>query len=235
VAVVNAVVVDIEGTTSSSWFVFDHLYPYSRERFPEWIDRRDDIPDVNRAYLQVADLIGVPSPSTDEVVSALNGWLAADQKVTPLKTIQGLIWNEGFEKGDLVSDFYSDVIPALRRWHADGYRLYVFSSGSLKAQRAWFGHTPEGDLLPLFSGHFDTESAGPKRIPDSYRSIALQLGIDPGHAVFLSDLDVELDAAAQAGWQTVGIRRPGEEHFDRGIGQHPEVSTFDDIVLSKGA
>jgi len=225
------VVVDIEGTTSSTWFVYDHLYPYSRERFAAYLARKGTDPEVARAVAQVGELIGVADPSDAEVLAALNGWLDRDEKRTPLKALQGKIWEDGFANGDLTAHFFPDVIPALRAWHAAGIGLAIFSSGSLRAQRAWFGHSPEGDLLPLFRAHFDTENAGPKRVATSYRAIADALGADPATLLFLSDLDAELDAAREAGWQTIGIRRPGEQHFERGVGTHREVASFAEIRL----
>jgi enolase-phosphatase E1 len=128
----------------------------------------------------------------------------------------------GFDSGDLVAHFFPNVIPALRAWRAAGHRLYVFSSGSVTAQRSWFAHSPEGDPTPPLSGHFDTENAGPKRVPDSYRVIATVIGADPARIVFLSDVTAELDAAREAGWHTVGVRRPGEPHYHRGGRRPPE-------------
>jgi len=107
-----------------------------------------------------------------------------------------------------------------------------FSSGSVRAQRAWFGHSPDGDLLPLLSGHVDTENIGPKRAPDSYRAITAATGGQPRQTVFLSDLVSELDAARAAGWHTVGVRRPGEPHYADGVGDHLEASSFDQLDLS---
>ena len=226
---VDAVVVDIEGTTSSTGFVVDTLYPYSRARFGQWLTGRADHPDVQRAVEQVRELVAEPDAGPERVVEALEGWLSRDEKVTPLKTLQGLIWADGFARGDLTAHFYDDAVPALRRWHDAGLRLYVFSSGSLTAQATWFGHSPEGDLLGLFAARFDTENAGPKRVAPSYEAISAATGEDPARTVFLSDLVEELDAAREAGWQTVGVRRPGEPYYDRGVGDHPEVASFDEV------
>jgi enolase-phosphatase E1 len=228
----HTVVLDIEGTTSATAFVVQRLYPYSSERFAAWIEEHRDDPDTARAIGQVRDLIGDPSAGIDRIVEALRGWLAADEKVTALKTVQGRIWERGFASGDLVADFYPDVIPALRAWKAAGHDLYVFSSGSVTAQRCWFGHTPDGDLRPLLSGYFDTENAGAKRQHDSYLTIAAATGADPAHIVFLSDVVAELDAAREAGWHTVGVRRPGEPHYDRGVGDHLAVSSFAELDIT---
>ncbi|MFF4507144.1 acireductone synthase [Streptomyces sp. NPDC001401] len=229
---VDAVVLDIEGTTSATGFVVDVLYPYSRSRFGALLSERADDPEVARAVAQVREELGEPAADDVRIEKALNAWLDEDRKATPLKTLQGVIWSEGFARGDLVSHFYDDVVPALRAWHAAGLRLYVYSSGSVAAQRAWFASSPEGDLLPLVSGLYDTENAGPKQEPESYGRIAAATGIAPDRLLFLSDRPGELDAARSAGWHAVGIRRPGEPYFEQGVGDHAQAGTFDEISIS---
>lgn len=228
----RTVVIDIEGTTSAAAFVVERLYPYAAKRLRSWIDEHGADPDIARALAQVRDLIGEPEAGVSRVVAALSDWSAADEKVTPLKTVQGKIWADGFASGELTSHFFPDVIPALRAWKAAGRELYVFSSGSVAAQRSWFGHSPAGDLLPLLTGHFDTENAGPKRAAGSYRAIAAATGAEPARTVFLSDLADELDAARAAGWHTAGVRRPGEPYYERGVGDHLEVASLADLDLS---
>ncbi|WP_338682965.1 acireductone synthase [Streptomyces acidiscabies] len=230
---VDAVVLDIEGTTSATGFVVDVLYPYSRDRFAELLSQRADEPEVARAIAQVRELSGEPDADAAAIEKTLNAWLDEDRKATPLKTLQGIIWSEGFARGDLVSHFYDDVVPALRAWHAAGVRLYVYSSGSVAAQRAWFSATPDGDLLPLTSGLYDTENAGPKQEAASYRRIASAAGVEPSRLLFLSDRPGELDAAREAGWHAVGIRRPGEPYFEQGVGDHAQAGSFDEITVSR--
>lgn len=229
---VDAVVLDIEGTTSATGFVVDVLYPYSRSRFAALLAERADDPAVARAIAQVRELTDTPDADAVQIEKTLNSWLDEDRKATPLKTLQGIIWSEGFARGDLVSHFYDDVVPALRTWHTAGLRLYVYSSGSVAAQRAWFTSSPEGDLLPLVSGLYDTENAGPKQEPESYRRIAEATGVEPSRLLFLSDRPGELDAAVAAGWHAVGVRRPGEPYFEQGVGDHAQAGTFDEIGIT---
>ncbi|WP_443072474.1 acireductone synthase [Streptomyces sp. NBC_01485] len=229
---VDAVVLDIEGTTSATGFVVNVLYPYSRARFAELLTERAGEPAVARAIAQVRELTGEPDADAATVEKALNAWLDEDRKATPLKTLQGVIWSEGFARGDLVSHFYDDVVPELRAWHAAGVLLYVYSSGSVAAQRAWFTNSPAGDLTSLVSGLYDTENAGPKRDPASYRRIAEATGVEPSRLLFLSDRPGELDAAVGAGWHAVGIRRPGEPYYEQGVGDHAQAGTFDEITVS---
>jgi len=229
---VDAVVLDIEGTTSATGFVVDVLYPYSRSRFAALLSERSDDPAVIRAVAQVRELTGDLDADAVQIEKTLNTWLDEDRKATPLKTLQGIIWSEGFARGDLVSHFYDDVVPALRAWHTAGLRLYVYSSGSVAAQRAWFTSSPEGDLLPLVSGLYDTENAGPKQEPESYRRIAEATGIAPSRLLFLSDRPGELDAAVAAGWHAVGVRRPGEPYFEQGVGDHAQAGAFDEIGIT---
>ncbi|MDQ0778424.1 enolase-phosphatase E1 [Streptomyces aurantiacus] len=229
---VDAVVLDIEGTTSATGFVVDVLYPYSRSRFGALLAERSDDPAVLRAVAQVRELLGEPDADAVRVEKALDEWLDDDVKATPLKTLQGLIWSEGFARGDLVSHFYDDVVPVLRRWHGAGVRLHVYSSGSVAAQRAWFASSPDGDLLPLVDGWYDTENAGPKQEPASYRRIAGASGVAAGRLLFLSDRPGELDAARAAGWHAVGVRRPGEPYYEQGVGDHAQAGSFDEISVS---
>lgn len=214
---VDAVVLDIEGTTSATGFVVDVLYPYARERFGELLASRGDEPDADAGRIE----------------KILGEWVDADRKATPLKTLQGVLWAEGFARGELVSHFYPEVIGVLRGWAADGVRLYVYSSGSVAAQRAWFTYSPEGSLMELVSGFYDTENAGPKQEPESYRTISAAVGVAAGRTLFLSDRLGELDAARDAGWLTVGVRRAGEPYFAAGVGGHPEATAFGQISVAR--
>ena len=226
------VVLDVEGTTSATSHVVDVLYPYSRERLGALLTRRAADPAVRRATAQVRELLGEPDAGPARVEEALLGWLDEDRKTAPLKTLQGLVWSAGFADGDLVSHLHADVAPALRRWRAAGVRLSVYSSGSVAAQRAWFAHTPEGDLLPLLESLHDIENTGPKQEPDSYRALVASLygGAAPdrgaARVLFLSDHPAELDAARAAGLGTVRIRRPGEPHAAGPPGAHRELDSF---------
>jgi len=158
-------------------------------------------------------------------------WIDEDRKVTPLKTLQGLMWAEGFAAGELSGHVYADVPEALRAWRAAGFSLWVFSSGSIKGQKLIYGHTVFGDLNPLFSGYFDT-ATGTKRATSSYTAIAKAIGLPPGRILFLSDHTGELDAARAAGFGTAALNR-GETVLPEGHG-YPEFNSFADIDLRDG-
>ncbi|MBO0714889.1 MAG: acireductone synthase [Acidimicrobiales bacterium] len=228
------VVLDIEGTTSATEAIVGDLYRYARPRLGPYITGHPEDPEVVQAVEEVRRLAGLPGPDVEEVVEALEGWMDADQKVTPLKTLQGLIWAHGFAAGELTSQFFDDVPPALRRWHDAGLHLAVFSSGSVASQQAWFRHSPAGDLLALVTATFDTANAGPKRESASYDAITHSLESPPERTLFLSDVPAELDAAATVGWLTVGVRRPGEPNADADFGSHLTVRSFDELAVAKG-
>ncbi len=228
---VRHVIVDIEGTTSASAFVYDVLFPYARERFAPWIDVHANETETAAVIASVGAEIGVGDPSHDQVVEALTEWTDADRKVTPLKTLQGLIWEQGFANGDLTSHFFPDAITALSDWHDAGLPISVYSSGSVLAQRNWYAHSPAGDLTPWMSDYYDTANAGPKRESSSYRAIAEAIDADPGSLLFCSDVVAELDAASQAGWQVVRVRRAGEPHAVEDSA-YPEVNEMADIHLA---
>jgi enolase-phosphatase E1 len=227
---VRHVVVDIEGTTSGSAFVYDVLFPYAAERFPAWLVEHAGEADTDRIVAEVAREAGLSDPSIDDVVAVLRAWVAEDRKATPLKELQGLIWEEGFSQGDLISDFFPDALVALRAWHEAGLPISVYSSGSALAQRNWYAHSPAGDLTAWMSGYYDTANAGPKREAESYRAIADAIGAGPSALLFCSDVVAELDAASAAGWQVVRVRRDGEPHAVEDSA-YPEVSEMTDIRL----
>lgn len=229
---VDWAVLDIEGTTSPTEAIVGDLYRYARPRLGPWIANHPEDPVVGQALEETRRMAGLEAADVRGVVSALERWMDDDQKMTPLKTLQGLIWADGFAAGELTSRFFDDVPPALLRWHDAGIRLAVFSSGSVASQRAWFGHSPSGDLFALVAATFDTSNAGPKREARSYDAITRSLGAPPDRTLFLSDVPAELDAARQAGWLTVGLRRPGEPNAEADFGSHPTVGSFDHIALT---
>jgi enolase-phosphatase E1 len=226
------VVVDIEGTLTPTSQVHVVLYDYARPRLGPWIDSHSDDPVVADAVSQIRAMATLPSDApTSALVDVLHGWMDADQKIAPLKTLQGLIWQKGYADGDLVTEFFPDVVPTLRSWHDTGLDLAVFSSGSVAGQVASFSRTTDGDVTSLFSVHFDTVNAGPKRERASYSAIAAGLSATGPEIVFFSDVPAELDAAAEDGWQTVGLARPGEpfEHAD--FGNHLAIKSFTEVTV----
>ncbi|WCM25522.1 acireductone synthase [Sphingomonas sp. QA11] len=208
----HAILTDIEGTTSSIAFVTETLFPYARERLPAFVAAH---PDETAPIL--AD---VAAAEPGDPVATLTRWIDEDRKATPLKTLQGMIWEDGYREGAFTGHIYADAVAALRRWHAAGIALYVFSSGSVAAQKLLFGHSDAGDLTPLFSGYFDT-TTGPKREAVSYTAIAKAIGLDPADILFLSDTPQEIAAARAADMQTLLIDRDG------GTG---DITTFGDIA-----
>ena len=203
---IRAIVTDIEGTTSSISFVRDVLFPYARQRLPAFIETHGDTPEVQHWLHEAAREAGLVEASRQEVIEMLLQWIDEDRKSTALKALQGMIWKEGYEAGDYRSHMYPEVAARLREWHAGGTALYVYSSGSVPAQKLLFGYSEAGDLTPLFSGYFDTET-GHKRDTESYRRIAEAIDMPPAQILFLSDIVEELDAAGSAGLKTAWLIR----------------------------
>ncbi len=138
----------------------------------------------------------------------LKAWMAADVKVTPLKTLQGLIWEAGYASGELRGHLYDEVAPVVRSLCERGYRLAIFSSGSVAAQRLLFGHSVAGDLTPYIEAYFDTRT-GAKGEAVSYKAIARALGLPPASCAFFSDIASELRGADAAGMRSAQLVRPG--------------------------
>ncbi len=240
----SAIVIDVEGTAAPIWFVTEVLFPFARQGMRAFLEAHWDDPEVAAARAQVARDAGLTaSPgwagpggvaaarpeSLAALVGHLEGLMAADAKQTGLKTLQGLVWRAGYESGELKARVFDDVAAALGRWAARGLDVRVYSSGSVLAQKLFFGGTTAGDLRGYLKGYYDT-AVGGKREAASYRAIAADIGVEPDAALFLSDVPAELDAAAAAGMATGLLMRPGNAPLSGAPG-HRMIETFDDIEL----
>ncbi|MEM7678492.1 MAG: acireductone synthase [Myxococcota bacterium] len=221
---VKAILTDIEGTTSSIAFVKETLFPYARARIGAFV--RDHANDREIAD-HLAAARGDDSLDLAGVIARLETWIDEDKKATPLKALQGLIWRDGYIQGDYQGHVYPDAVAGLRRWHERKHDLYVYSSGSVAAQKLLFSHSVAGDLTPLFTDYFDTR-VGAKKEQPSYRAIADRIDRAPEEILFLSDVSAELDAALAAGMRTVRLVRPADG-TEPGS-NHREVASFDEIL-----
>ena len=221
---IKAVVTDIEGTTSSLSFVKDVLFPYAYKHMPDYVwDHEKNIEDI---LDQVREEERNYDLNLEEIIEVLLRYMDEDRKITTLKTLQGLIWEEGYKSGELHGHIYEDAVKGLKRWKSMGIKLYIYSSGSVAAQKLLFANTPAGDLTPMFSGYFDTTTGG-KKEPQSYEKITQEIGFSPNQILFLSDSTEEINAAAAAGLNVVVLDRE-EVLFD--AQGHTVVHDFNDLL-----
>jgi enolase-phosphatase E1 len=225
---IKAIITDIEGTTSSLSFVKEMLFPYARAHLAEFVRSHAAALDVKTALDEVRKIVAQPL-DTEQCIKQLLEWIDQDQKVTPLKALQGLIWDAGYQQGDFEGHIYLDAVENLKVWYAQGLSLYVYSSGSVHAQKLLFAHTEFGDLTPIFSGYFDTNIGG-KQQTESYQRIVEQIGLSAEQLLFLSDITAELNAAQQAGMATIQLVRDSE--LDKQA-THKQVASFNDINLNR--
>jgi enolase-phosphatase E1 len=239
----SGILLDIEGTTSSISFVYDVMFPYVRKHLtfevfsnwmePEYIEAfhalaRDAGHESLDGWLKTENLTrDNPLRAAEVVCKEVRRLMDSDAKTTGLKQLQGLIWQSGFESGELKAHVYDDVPPALAAWQAASKDIRIYSSGSVQAQKLFFGHTIAGDLLPLFRGHYDT-TTGPKKEAASYQQIAADFNLRPSDILFLSDVVAELDAARAAGMQTTLVVRPGNAQAPAGH-THPTIESFEQL------
>ncbi len=237
----RGILLDIEGTTSSVSFVYDVMFPFVRRELDQYLRVNWGSPALNEVCDLIAKDVGYESFDAwcgsggekgrdrqligEEVLRLMDG----DVKATGLKALQGLIWRSGFESGEMRAHVYDDVLPAIQAWNNAGCDIRIYSSGSIAAQKLFFGHTVVGNMLHLFQGHYDT-TTGPKKEVESYCAIAKNFDLPPGEILFLSDVLAELEAARAAGLQTCLCKRPGNAEVEVGHDQ-PEITGFDQIEL----
>lgn len=229
----KAILLDIEGTTTPIDFVHKVLFPYAKEHVGKYVETH--FGELSAEIAQLVDesshdaTYTVPVDPTEpgSISAYLEHLISVDRKSTPLKSIQGAIWKNGYESGELRSIVYDDVPPALQTWTAEGKLIAIYSSGSVLAQKLLFGYTDHGDLTHLISRYFDT-NIGHKRETGSYLAIAEVLNLDARDILFVSDIAAELDAASQAGFQTALAVRPGNAPIET-ESPHGSIQTFAEL------
>lgn len=242
-ATIQAVLLDIEGTTTPIAFVYEVLFPYARRRLRRHFNEQAGVPAYASLFDRLRDehevdrrsdempphWVEAPPAARAESAAAYCEWLMArDRKSTALKEIQGQIWEAGYRAGDLVGEVFADVPRALERWHEMRLPVAIFSSGSVRAQQLLFRHSSAGDLSRFLHAYFDT-STGSKADIDSYRGIAAALDLPADRILFVSDTIRELDAAAAAGMHTrLSLRTGNALVADRH--HHSAIRSFDELA-----
>jgi enolase-phosphatase E1 len=227
----GAVLLDIEGTTTPIAFVHEVLFPYARTRLAAYLIAHPEDPDVaevrRRLAAEHADDVRAGHQPPALELPYLTWLMDRDRKSPALKLLQGVIWEEGYQAGELRGQVYPDVPDAIRRWRAAGVDVAIYSSGSVLAQRRLFESTAAGDLTPLITAFFDT-TVGAKIIASSYLRIAEALGRPPAEIIFVSDVTRELAAARAAGFQVVLSLRPGNV-TQPDAEAYEQIESFDEI------
>lgn len=234
---------DIEGTTCPVDFVSGTLFPYAKRQLQQFLgEQRGDprvrglMAELQQAWQQddnaearaLSSRREPKAPHTEmdivTLIPYLHHLIDRDRKLTPLKQLQGMIWDQGYGRGELLAPLFDDVPPALQRWHRQGLHLSVYSSGSVQAQRLLYRHTTAGNLEPLFAYWFDTRT-GSKQDPSSYDKIAAAMGCCSREILFISDIPAELEAASGSGMAVLFSDRQGNPVRDaRGF---PSISSFE--------
>lgn len=225
---IEVILMDVEGTTTSKDFVFKVLFPFSYEKLPQFLLQYKTDAKVQKLLAELSIELKLHSTiSNNEAVKVLRNWIDEDKKHPILKSIQGMIWEEGYLSGALKSHVYEDVPVSMKKWKDSGMSLCIYSSGSVQAQKLLFHYCEKGNLTPLLTQYFDTQVGG-KRVASSYAEIAKQLNASSSHILFLSDIEEELVAAKEAQYQVALINRDQSKHS----GQFLDHVSFEDITLS---
>merc|ERR1711976_1092161 len=155
-----------------------------------------------------------------------------DSKNTALKALQGHVWREAYKTGKIHGKVFDDVIPAFNNMTGAGKQIYIYSSGSVDAQKLLFGYTEHGDLSESLSGYFDT-TTGPKSEKESYVKIAENTGVGANEFAFVTDISSDAKAAADAGMKAILVEREGNAPLsEEDKANFETISSFSDLISS---
>ncbi|KMQ95005.1 enolase-phosphatase e1 [Lasius niger] len=247
----RTVLVDIEGTTTSISFVKETLFPYVRQNLKNYIETKWEDEEFKQDYEKLKEqakkdekdkldgFVAItgdkPEEEKDSLLKNVLWQMDNDRKTGALKQLQGHMWREAYKTGAVKAHVYEDVPKALESWKNDGRKIYVYSSGSVEAQKLLFGHSVYGDLLKYFSGFFDTE-VGAKQENDSYKNILSKIDEKPSNVVFLTDVVKEAAAAKEAGLSTVIVVREGNTALnDEEKVTYTTIKSFLDLTFQTSA
>lgn len=241
------IICDIEGTTSSISFVKDVLFPYALKNVEEYLKTHwseDATKTVVAALREQADedkkaevegAVTIPAEDSEDiipdVVKNVEWQMSQDRKTGALKTLQGLVWAKGYKDGTIKGHVYEDVKKALEQWNESGRKVYIYSSGSVDAQKLLFEHSEQGDLVKYVAGYYDTK-IGAKQEKNSYEAILKNIEASGEEALFLTDVVAEAKAAKEAGLNVVVLDRPGNaELSEEDRKEFTVISSFTDLPL----
>lgn len=192
------------------------LFPYFLDKFPFLLEQVEFPLDHKGNVAMTQILAKFPeryTKSKECLTTYINELVANDIKDPTLKELQGIVWQAGYEEGEIVVNLYDDVIEALDRWNKEGKSVYIYSSGSIKAQKLLFSHVKFKneirDLTNHVKGYYDPTVVGSKIESKSYEHILNDINKDPESAIFLSDNMKEVTASTQAGIKSFVVIRPG--------------------------
>jgi len=205
-------------------------FPYALQALPGTLSAQWDTSDFAQYRAAFPPEHAVSKAALTEHVQDL---MSRDVKISYLKSLQGYLWESGYRTGQLKAPLFRDVGPKFASWAADGVRIIIYSSGSVAAQKLLFAHTnaEPADLIPMIADYFDTVNAGPKTEASSYERIASKhTGYPPEEWLFLSDNVKEVEAAKQAGMQSIIVERPGNAALsDDARKLHTVIKSFEGL------
>ncbi len=178
----SIVLLDIEGTTTPIDFVAKELFPYARQHLPAFIKSNMNDEKVKadvealREEMNRLENKNAGDTTEDSLIQYIGKLMDENKKQTNLKSLQGMVWETGYKNSELRGQLFEDVKSCLEQWvQKEKRKVYIYSSGSVQAQKLLFAHSVEGDITPLLSGYFDT-NIGQKMEKISYENILKEIG-----------------------------------------------------------
>ncbi len=225
---IKSILLDIEGTTTSISFVHDVLFPLSIKEMNAFLKKNWNNPIISEEKFLLKKELLINQSTPESLSKILTSWIKHDKKHTQLKLIQGKIWKEAYQNGEVKSHIYEDVPIALKKWQEEKISIYIYSSGSVQAQKLLFQYSMYGDLTSYLSGYFDTK-IGSKKDKESYFKISEKIQVPPENILFISDSAEELDAASKANTQVVLSVRDQTQSSPTKI-KYPKIESFDSLL-----
>ena len=96
---VRAVLIDLEGVVLPMAFMTETLTPLAAQRLGSYIAEHAEDEEVEEALEETGRLMGGYELDPTQAESLLLRWMKQGRKATPLKILQGLVWQEAYRQG----------------------------------------------------------------------------------------------------------------------------------------
>lgn len=224
----KTLLLDIEGTVCPISFVKDILFPYFVSQVPKLISQRGSNDEKIDEILKSFEI-----KESDQLKNHILDLVARDIKDSKLKSLQGFVWQNGYMDGSIKAPIYKDAINLISN---PDNNVYIYSSGSVKAQKLLFQYACDIDdlerkpinLIPFIKGYFDITTSGPKIESQSYENILKDINVQGEDILFLSDNPLELDAARKCNIDVGLALRPGNYPVAN-KSDYPNYTTFTNL------
>lgn len=136
-------------------------------------------------------------------------------------------------KYQVVTHVYTDVARNVKKWKAEGIKIFIFSHAWVNTQRLFMKKTNHGELFSYIDGFHDTHELGSITDAATFQRLVTQMGTSPADTLFLTKGVGEGRAAKQAGIHAILVISHGHQlkrYAPEDLAAFERIRSFDELI-----